>query len=183
MHYGRILVLVGVVFGFIGFLLQSASSAAEELMPALNEATGGQIPSGFNSTWTALYDDTAAAAIVFAIAMVAAVLVAVIPPTAQPMGRLYGLAAAVIGVLMLVIGTFATMSAFDDADALEAAFAQLAQAGQLPQVFTVDVGFGWWLLILCGVSVAIGGVVSLIARPDEDALQSGPDATGDAPSS
>ena len=174
MHYGRILALVGVVFGVIGFLLQSASSAAEDLMPALNEATGGQIPAGFDNTWTALYNDTAAAAIVFAIAMIAAIIVALIPPTDQPMGRLYGLIAAALGVLMLIIAIFATMGAFDDADTLEAAFAQLAQAGQVPEAFTVDVGFGWWLLILSGVLVAIGGVVSLIARPDEDAVDMDP---------
>ena len=178
MHYGRILVLVGVVFGFIGFLLQSASSEAEPLMPALNEATGGQVPAGFDNTWTALYNDTAAAAVVFAIALVAAVIVALIPPTSQPMTRLYALVAAVLGVLLLIIGIFSTMGAFDDADTLEAALAQLAQAGQIPQAFTVDVGFGWWLLILCGVLVAIGGVVSLLARPDESAISD--DATGGA---
>ena len=176
MHYGRILTLVGVALAGVGFLLQSASSAAADLMPALNEATGGQIPDGFDNTWTALYNDTAWAAVVFGIAMAAAVIVALIPPLPQPMTRLYGLTAAVLGVLMLVIGVFAVMGAMDDADTLAAAFNQLFQAEQIPQAFSVDIGFGWYLLPIAGVVVAIGGVVSLINRPDEDAL-SGDSAT------
>lgn len=170
MHYGRILALVGVVLAIVGFLMQSASSAAADLMPTLNEATGGQIPVGFDNTWTALYNDTAWAAVVFGLAMVGAAIVALIPPLPKPMARIYGLTAAVLGVLMLVIGVFATMGAMDDADTLEAAFNQLFQAGQLPEAFTVDIGFGWYLLPIAGVLVAIGGVVSLINRPDEDAI-------------
>ena len=170
MHYGRILALVGVVLAIVGFLMQSASSAAADLMPTLNEATSGQIPVGFDNTWTALYNDTAWAAVVFGLAMVGAAIVALIPPLPKPMARIYGLTAAVLGVLMLVIGVFATMGAMDDADTLEAAFNQLFQAGQLPEAFTVDIGFGWYLLPIAGVLVAIGGVVSLINRPDEDAI-------------
>ena len=141
--------------------------------PPLNEATGGQIPVGFDNTWTALYNDTAWAAIVFGLAMVGAVIAALIPPLPKPMARIYGLTAAVLGVLMLVIGVFATLGAMDDADTLAAAFDQLFQAGQLPQAFTVDIGFGWYLLPIAGVVVAIGGVVSLINRPDEDAISDG----------
>ena len=85
MHYSRILALGGVVIAVIGFLLQSASSAAEELMPTLNEATGGQVPDGFDNTWTALYNDTAWAAIVFALALAVSVIVALIPPLPKPM--------------------------------------------------------------------------------------------------
>ncbi|MGI9643389.1 MAG: hypothetical protein ACR2N9_11490 [Acidimicrobiia bacterium] len=170
MHYGRILALVGVVLAIVGFLMQSASSSAADLMPTLNEATGGQIPVGFDNTWTALYNDTAWAAVVFGLAMVGAAIVAFIPPLPKPMARIYGLTAAVLGVLMLVIGVFATMGAMDDADTLEAAFNQLFQAGQLPEAFSVDIGFGWYLLPIAGVLVAIGGVVSLINRPDEDAI-------------
>ena len=170
MHYSRILALGGVLIAVIGFLLQSASSAAEELMPTLNEATGGQVPDGFDNTWTALYNDTAWAAIVYALALALSVIVALIRPLPKPMARLYGLIAAVMGVLMLAIGVFAVMGALDDADTLMAAFDQLFQAGQIPEAFSVDIGFGWYLLPIGGVIVAIGGVVALINRPDEDAL-------------
>jgi uncharacterized protein YhhL (DUF1145 family) len=170
MHYGRIFAIVGVVFAAIGFLLQSASSSAESIMTSLNEATQGAIPVGFDNTWTALYDDTAWAAVVFALAMLGALIVALVPPFDQPMSRLYGLVAATLGVLMLAIGIFAILGALDDADTLEAAFAQLFSAGQIPEAFSVTIGFGWYLLPLAGVLVAIGGVVSLTARPDEDAI-------------
>ena len=37
-----VLALVGVVLAIVGFLMQSASSAAADLMPTLNEATGAK---------------------------------------------------------------------------------------------------------------------------------------------
>jgi hypothetical protein len=73
---------------------------------------------------------------------------------------------------MLIVGVFATLGAGDDADTLEAGLAQAAGAGAIPEAFAVNIGWGWYLLIISGVVVAIGGVVSLIARPDEDALTS-----------
>ena len=179
MHYGRILAVVGVVLAAVGFLLQSASSAGEAALAQLSQVNP-DFPDGFDNTWTALYNDTAWAAIVFAIAGVASLLVALIPPLDRPMARLYGLAASVLGVLMLVIGIFATMGAMDDADTLEAGFAQAAAAGAIPEAYTVDIGWGWYLLVLAGILVAIGGVVSLIARPDEDALPPGDESPEDA---
>ena len=170
MHFGRILVLIGVIGAVIGFVLTSASSAGEEALVLLNQADPASWPAGFTSTWTALYNDTAWAAIVYAIALVGALIVAFMPPLDQAMKRLYGLSAAVLGILMLVIGVVATLGANDDAEALQNGFAQAAAAGAIPDAFTVSIGFGWYLLILGGVLIAIGGVVSLIARPDEDAL-------------
>ena len=169
MHYGRILAVVGVVVAFVGFLLKSAISAGDAVMPALHQANDA-IPEVFNNTWTALYDDTNWAAIVFALAGIASIAVALIPPMDKPMARLYGLAASVLGVVMLAIGIVSTLGAMDDADSLQAAFAQAAAGGAIPEAYTVSIGFGWYLLILGGALVAIGGVVSLIARPDEDAI-------------
>jgi hypothetical protein len=169
MHYGRILAVIGVVVAFVGFLLKSASSAGSEAMVLLNQANP-DVPAGFNNTWTALYNDTSWAAIVFALAGAAAIAVAIIPPMEKAMARLYGLAASVLGVVMLAIGIVATFGAMDDADTLEAVFAQAAAAGAIPEAYTVSLGFGWYLLILGGALIAIGGVVSLIARPDEDAI-------------
>lgn len=170
MHYGRILAVVGVIVAAVGFALTSASSTAGDVLEQLNQATGGQIPAGFDNTWTALYNDTAWAAVVFAIAALGGLIVAVMPPLSQPMKRIYGLTAAVLGVLMLVIAVFATMGAMDDADTLQAALADAFAGGLVPEAYTVSIGWGWWLLILSGVLVAIGGVVSLIARPNESAI-------------
>ncbi len=172
MHYGRILAIVGVVIGAVGLFLKKASSDAEQFLGALNQANPA-IPSSLDeNTWTALYNDTAAAAIVFAIAAVAVLVVAFMPPLPAAMKRLYALAVTVLGVVMLIIGVFATLGAGDDADTLEAGLAQAAGAGAIPEAFAVNIGWGWYLLIIAGVVVAIGGVVSLIARPDEDALSS-----------
>ena len=170
MHYGRIIAILGVVTAVIGFLLKKASSAGEAAMAALNQANPAIPPDLDENTWSALYNDTAWAAIVYAIAGVAALIIALVPPIKPPMPRLYGLSAAVLGVLMLVIGIFAAMGARDDADTLEAGFAQAAAAGAIPEAYTVTLGWGWFLLILAGGLVAIGGVVSLISRPDEDAI-------------
>ena len=134
MHYGRILAVVGVVLAAVGFLLQSASSAGEAALAQLSQLPDSPFPDGFDNTGTALYNDTAWAAVVFAIAAVAALLVALIPPLDKPMARLYGLAAAVLGVLMLVIGVFATMGAMDDADTLEAGFAQTGVSVDIARV-------------------------------------------------
>jgi hypothetical protein len=170
MYYGRILALLGVVAAVAGFLLQKASSAGEQAMAALNQANPAIPPSLDENTWSALYNDTAWAAIVYAIATVAALVVVFTPPLKEPMKRLYGLTASTPGVLMLIIGIFATMGAMDDADTLEAGFAQAFSAGAIPEAYTVSIGWGLYLLILAGVLVAIGGVVSLLNRPDESAV-------------
>jgi len=164
------LAILGVVLAAVGMLLQSASSAGEAALEQLSQLPDLSFPSGFDNTWTALYNDTAVAAVIFAIAAIAALIAALLPPLGQPLKRIYGLAVATLGVLMLVIGIFATMGAMDDADTLEAGFAQAASAGAIPEAYTVMIGWGWWLLILSGVVVAVGGVVSLLARPDESAL-------------
>lgn len=170
MHYGRILMLVGVIGAVVGFVLKSASSAGEGALALLSQADPASWPTGFSSTWTALYNDTAWAAIVFALALIGSLIVALTPPFDQPVKRLFGLSAAVLGVLMLIVGVVAAVGASNDADALQAGFAQAAAAGAIPDAFSVSIGFGWYLLILGGVLVAIGGVVSLIGRPDEDAI-------------
>jgi len=92
------------------------------------------------------------------------------PPLADPMKRLFGLIATVMGVVMLVVGVFAALGAMDDAETLEAGFAQAAAAGVLPVAFGVSIGFGWYLLAIGGAIVGIGGVLSLMARPDENAV-------------
>lgn len=170
MHYGRILAIVGVVIGAVGFFLKKASSDAEQFLGALNQANPAIPPSLDETTWTALYNDTAAAAIVYAIAAVAVLIAALVPPLPEAMKRLYALAVTVLGVLMLIIGVFATLGASDDADTLEAGLAQAAAGGAIPEAYSVTIGWGWYLLIIAGVVAAIGGVVSLIARPDEDAI-------------
>ncbi len=171
MHYGRIVALVGVVVGAAGLFIKKASSEGEGALAQLSQLPDSPFPSDLvENTGSALYNDTAWAAIVFGIAAVIAIVVALMPPLGEPMKRLYGLTATVMGVVMLLIGIFATLGAMDDADTLTAGFAQAAAAGAIPVAFTVSIGFGWYLLALGGAIVAIGGVLSLMAKPDEDAV-------------
>ena len=170
MHYGRIVIVVGAVLGAIGFLPQSASSNGEELLPALSQASDA-FPSGFDNTFMALYNDTAAAAVVYLIAAVAALGTVFMPPFKEAQTRLLALTATVLGVLMLAIAAFATMGAADDASTLQNGFAEAAAGGLIPPAdYTVSIGFGWYLMILAGVVVAVGGVLGLMARPNESAL-------------
>lgn len=170
MHYGRIVAVLGVVVTAVGLFLKSASSAAEDLMPALNEATGGAVPAEFTNVWTGIYDDKSWAAIVLAIALVAVLGLAFMPQLKDAWSRMNGLVAVVLGVVIIVIGGVATKSALDDADALAEAFGGLAAAGQIPEAYAVSLGIGWVLLIVGGALAAIGGVLSLMARPNESAI-------------
>ena len=171
MHYGRILAVLGVVVAVVGFLLQKASSAGEAALAQLSQVDPSFPANLDENTWSALYNDTSVAAIVYAIAAIGVLAAALFPPLGSPMKRLVGLSAAVLGVVMLVVGVFATLGASDDADTLEAGFAQAFAGGAIPEAYTVSIGWGWYLLIVGGVLAAIGGVVSLIARPDENALE------------
>jgi hypothetical protein len=170
MHFGRILAILGVVVAAVGLFLQSASSAGEAALEQLSQIPDAGFPSGFDNTWTAFYNENSTVAVIFAIAAIAAVAAALIPPLKEAMKRLYGLIVAGLGVVMLVIGIFATMGAMDDADTLQAGFAQVFAGGAIPEAYTVSIGYGWYLLILGGVIVGIGGVLSLMARPNENAL-------------
>lgn len=170
LHYGRIVAVLGVVVTAVGLFMKSASSAAEDLMPALNEATGGAIPAEFTNVWTGIYDDKSWAAIILAIALVAILGLAFVPPMKEAWSRMNGLIAVVLGVVVIVIGGVATKTALDDADSLAEGFAGLAAAGQIPEAFAVSLGVGWVLLIVGGALAAIGGVLALIARPNESAI-------------
>ena len=171
MHYGRILAVLGVVVSAIGFLLKKASSEGEAALAQLSQVNPAFPENLDENTWSAFYNDTAWAAVVYLIAAVGVLAAALFPPLNEPMKRLIGLSVAVLGVLMLAIGVVATLGAADDADTLTAAFAQAAEAGAIPVPFTVSIGWGWYLLIVGGVLAAVGGTVSLISRPDEDALE------------
>lgn len=172
MHYGRISTIVGSVLAIIGLGLVSASSAAEELMPTLNEATGGGVPAGFDRIVTAMWNDNVAGTAIFLIALVAVLGLSLVPNIKEALTRMNALIVTVLGVVMLIIGIVATSGAQDDASDLQAAFGELAAGGLMPEAFTVSISVGWYLLALGGILAAIGGVLQLISRPDEDALTS-----------
>lgn len=170
MHYGRIVALIGVIVTVVGLFLKSASSAAEAVMADLNLASEGAIPSEFTNVWTGIWDDKAWAAITLVIALVAIVVLCFVPVVKNALSRMNGLIMVVLGVVVLAIGGVATMTARGDAGDLADAFAGMFAQQQLPEAYSVDLGIGWILLIIGGAVVAIGGVLSLMARPEESAL-------------
>ncbi len=165
MHYGRITTAVGSVLGIVGLGLVSASSAAEDMLPTLNAATGGAIPAGFDRVLISLWDESAAGAGIFVIALAVVLGASLMPEIKDALLRMHALIVTVLGVVMLAIGTVATLGALDDAEALEAGLAQVTG-----QALSVSISSGWYLLGFAGVLAAIGGVLQLMARPDESAL-------------
>ncbi len=172
MHYGRITTIVGAVLALVGLGLTSASSAAEDLMPALNEATAGAVPAGFDRIFTSMWDDNAAGTGIFLIALVAVLGLSLIPDVKEALSRMNALVVTVLGVVMLVVGVIATKGALDDASALQDAFAAMFEGGQIPAAFTVSISVGWYLLPIGGALAGIGAVLQLMKRSDEDALTS-----------
>jgi len=155
MHYGRITTAVGSVLALIGLLLTSASSAGADLLPTLSAIPDSPFPDGFDRVFTALWDESAAGAGIFVIALVAVFGLSMIPNIKDAMSRMNALIVTVLGVVMLAIGAIATFGAQDDADTLEAGFAQAAAGGLIPEAFTVSISFGWYLLVAGGVLAAI----------------------------
>ena len=99
MHYGRIVAIVGVLLGAVGMFLKKASSDGEAALAQLSQIPDSPFPEDLaENTWTALYNDTAWAAIVFAIASIAVLLVVFMPPIKMPLKFLYAITAAVMGV-------------------------------------------------------------------------------------
>jgi hypothetical protein len=119
-----------------------------------------------------MWNDNAAGTGIFLIALVAVLGLSLIPEIKEALSRMNALIVTVLGVVMLVVGVIATKGALDDASALQDAFAAMAQGGQIPAAFTVSISFGWYLLPIGGALAAIGAVLQLMKRSDEDALTS-----------
>jgi uncharacterized membrane protein HdeD (DUF308 family) len=166
MHMGRIITIVGAVIAVIAMFIKKASSEGEAALAALSQANPAFPADLDENTLVALYNDTNWAAIVFGIAAIVALVVAVMPPVKDTMKRSLAITATVMGVIMLLIGIFATMGAMDDASDLEEAFNQAAAAGAIPVAFTVSIGYGWYILVLAGLLVAVGGIMELSSKSE-----------------
>ena len=169
MQYGRITTIVGGVLAIIGLGLKSASSGAEDLLSTLNAANPA-FPDGFDRIFTAMWDDNAAGTAIFLIALVAVIGVSFVPDIKDALSRMNSLVVTVLGFVMLIIGIIATLGALDDATALQDALGQAFAGGLIPEAFSVSITVGWYLLPIGGALAAVGGVLQLIARPDESAL-------------
>jgi hypothetical protein len=169
MQYGRITTIVGAVLAIVGLGLKSATSGAEEILPVLNAANPA-FPDGFDRIFTAMWDDNSAGTAIFLIALVAVLGVSFVPNIKDALSRMNSIVVTVLGVVMLIIGVIATQGALDDASALQDALGQAFAGGLVPEAFSVSITIGWYLLPIGGALAGIGGVLQLIARPDESAL-------------
>ena len=169
MHYGRITTIVGAVLSIIGLGLYSATSDAEGLLPTLN-AANPDFPGGFDRIFTAMWNDNAAGTAIFLIALVVVLGVSFVPNIKEALSRMNSLVVTVLGVVMVIVGAIATQGALDDASDLQDALGQAFAGGLIPEAYTVSITVGWYLLPIGGALAAVGGVLQLIARPDESAL-------------
>lgn len=166
MHMGRILTVIGSVIAVVAMFIKKASSEGEVALAQLSQANPAFPADLDENTITALYNDTNWAAIVFGIAAIVAAVVAILPPIKDAMKRPYAITATVMGVIMLLVGIFATLGAMGDASDLQDAFNQAAAAGAIPIAFTVSIGYGWFILIFAGALVTIGGIIPLMSKSD-----------------
>jgi hypothetical protein len=169
MQYGRITTIVGAVLAIVGLGLKSATSEAEEILPVLN-AANPDFPDGFDRIFTAMWNDNSAGTAIFLIALVAVLGVSFVPNIKDALSRMNSIVVTVLGVVMLIIGVIATQGAIDDASALQDALGQAFAGGLIPEAFSVSITIGWYLLPIGGALAGVGGVLQLIARPDESAL-------------
>jgi hypothetical protein len=169
MHYGRIATIVGAVLAIIGLGLKSATSGAEDILSTLH-AANSDFPDGFDRILTAMWNDNAAGTAIFLVALVAVLGVSFVPDIKDALSRMSSLVVTVLGFVMLVIGVIATQGALDDASDLQDALGQAFAGGLIPEAFSVSISVGWYLLPIGGAIAAVGGVLQLIARPDESAL-------------
>jgi hypothetical protein len=117
-----------------------------------------------------MWNDNAAGTAIFLIALVAVIGVSFVPDIKDALSRMNSLVVTVLGFVMLIIGVVATLGALDDASELQDALGQAFAGGLIPEAFSVSITIGWYLLPIGGAIAAIGGVLQLIARPDENAL-------------
>ena len=164
MHWTRIWTLFGVVLGVAALFTKGATTDAEELLPALSEASA-DFPDGISTIWGGL--DTWVQVVVV-IAIIAVVAFAVMPPLTSVEAMPYALGTTIIGVALLVYAIVKYLEAGDDAETLEAGLAQAAEAGMIPAAVTVSVGAGFYVLMAGTAMVAIGGLVMLITKSDSD---------------
>jgi hypothetical protein len=184
LHYSRIVGLVGVVLAAIGLLMQSASSAAEDAIPggdgttfmqATSGATDGAVPSSFDNVWGAIYGELAVGGIILALALIAIVALAFMPPMKAVPNRMYSLVLIIVGVIVIVVAGIATNRAMNDATDLQNAYAQMAAAGAVPVAFGVSISVGWVLLLVGGGVASIAGILGLMADTDaEEAVAEAP---------
>jgi hypothetical protein len=157
MHTGRLFALTGVIIGIIGLFLKALTTDGESLLPNLHAADPG-FPDGIPTIWGGL--DTWAQILVVII-IITVVALAFYGARAAAMDRTSSLTVAVLGAALLAYAVVKLFEAGDEADNLQAGFAQAASGGMIPEAYTVGTGIGFFILIVGTVLVVAGGLSGL----------------------
>ena len=143
MHISRILALIGVIVGAVGLFLKALTSEGESVMEALSESVR-ELPSGIPTIWGAL-DTWEQIAVV--VAGLVVLLLVFQPPRRSAFGASAATIVTVIGGALTAYAVIKWLDAGDNADRIEAAFQQVADAGQIPEAFDVTTGPGFIVVI------------------------------------
>lgn len=164
MHRNRLIALAGVIIGVIGLFMKSLTTDGESLLPDLS-ASNPAFPDGIPTIWGGL--DTWAQWVLVVLVVVVVVL-CLRPVISQAMDRNTSMIVAVIGVALLAYAIVKWMDAGDEADTLQAAFAQAAGAGAIPAAFEVARGVGFLVLIVGTVLVTFGGAMGFVGDESDE---------------
>ncbi len=77
----------------------------------------------------------------------------------------------VIGVALTVYAVVKWLEAGDNADQMQAAFEQIADAGQIPEAFDVTTGPGFIVLVAGTLLITIGGLLGFRRRGEVVAIE------------
>ncbi len=167
MHISRIIALLGVIVGTVGLFLKALSSPGESNLEALSESVE-ELPASIPTIWSGL-DTWAKIAVVVAILMVLALVFQ--PPRKSPFGASAAMIVTVIGVALTVYAVVKWLEAGDNADQMQAAFEQIADAGQIPEAFDVTTGPGFIVLVAGTLLITIGGLLGFRRRGEVVAIE------------
>jgi hypothetical protein len=163
MHSTRLLSLVGVVIVTVSLFLIALATDGESYLAGLHDANP-DVPGGIPTLWGGLDVWEQVLAVVL---LVAAVVLALLPPIRAKLNRMSALLTALIGLALLVSAIVKFVDAGDKADELAGVFGQLNAAGAIPEAFSVGRGVGFVVLFVGCVLVIFGGAMGIIGTSEE----------------
>jgi len=160
-HFRRLMALAGVIIGIIGLFMKSLTTSVADGVPA--EVSGGVdgfadiVPTiwGGLDTW---------AQWVLVIFIVVVVVLAVRPDMARALSRYDSMIVGGIGIVLLV---YAIIKWMDAGDKAEEATAGLVGGGIPAELFSIDRGVGFLILIVGTVLVTFAGAMGFVGKSDE----------------
>jgi len=167
MHSSRLLSLVGVIVMTVSLFLISLATDGESYLAGLHDANP-DIPGGIPTLWGGLDVWEQVLAVVL---LVAAVVLALLPPIRAKFNRMSAVLTALIGLALLASSVVKFLDAGDKADELAGVFGQLNAAGAVPEAFAVGRGVGFVVLFVGCVLVIFGGSMGFVGIEEEQAAE------------